>query len=287
MRDIDSFLVPLYDELAQLSEGVDDALDPSSEEFFVLRAYLILLFGDIPAVSKLLMMKGHNGHCPCRYCEIRGVRVPGEKVNYFPLHREEGTHDTCPPRCRRHRRFIKQAKRIIAAETVVESNRLSRKYGIKGLPGLFLLGSVRFPASFPFDFVHLIFENLVPNLIWHYTGDFKGLDVGAESYQLPKQVWEGITDSAAQSGDTTPSEFGARMPNISTERSNMTAETWSTWITYLGPILLRGQFSKPIYYEHFSKLSRLVRLCMSYEMRRSDVELIRNGFIEWVQEYEK
>ena len=61
------------------------------------------------------------------------------------------------------------------AETVVESDRLSRKYGIKGLPGLFLLGSVKFPASFPFDFMHLIFENLVPNLIRHYTGDFKGL----------------------------------------------------------------------------------------------------------------
>lgn len=67
----------------------------------------------------------------------------------------------------------------------------------------------------------------------------------------------------------------------------MTAETWSFWIIYLGPILLRDRFEKPIYYEHFLKLSRLVRLCMSYEMRRSDIELIRNGFIEWVQEYEQ
>jgi hypothetical protein len=77
------------------------------------------------------------------------------------------------------------------------------------------------------------------------------------------------------------------MPNISTERSNMTAETWSMWITYLGPILLQERFSKPVYYRHFMKLSHLVRLCMSYEMRRSDIELIRNGFVEWVQEYER
>ena len=165
VKDVDSFLVPLYDELAQLSEGVDGALDLSAEEFFILRAYLILLFGDIPAMSKLLMMKGHNGYCPCRYCEIRGVRAPGEKVNYFPLTREEGTDHPHSPRYRHHRRFIKQARRITAAETVTESNRLSRKYGIKGLPGLFLLGSVRFPTSLLFDFMHLIFENLVPNLI--------------------------------------------------------------------------------------------------------------------------
>lgn len=135
--------------------------------------------------------------------------------------------------------------------------------------------------------MHLIFENLVPNLVRHYTGDFKGLGAGSEAYELPKNVWEAIADATAQSGDTTPSEFGARMPNICTERSNMTAETWSIWITYLGPILMQDQFSKPVYYEHFSKLSRLVRLCMSYEMKRSDIELIRNGFIEWVQEYEK
>ena len=266
---------------------MDGALDLSAEEFFVLRAYLILLFGDIPAISKLLMMKGHNGYCPCCYCEIRGVRIPGEKVNYFPLHREDKTLDPRSLRRRHHHRFIEQAARIITAESVTESDRLSRKYGIKGLPRLSLLGSVRLPASSPLDFMHLIFENLVPNLIRHYTGDFKGLNAGAETYELPKNVWEAIADAAAQSGDMIPSEFGARMPNICTERSNMTAETWSTWITYLGPILLQGRFSMPAYYEHFSKLSRLVRLCMSYEMKRSDIELIRNGFIEWVQEYEQ
>ena len=271
----------------RLSEGVDGALDLSAEEFFVLRAYLILLFGDLLAISKLLMMKGHNGHCPCRYCEIRGVRIPGEKANYFPLHREDKTHDPRSLPHRHHRRFIKQAKKIITAETVTESERLSRKYGIKGLPGLFLLGSVRFPASFPFDFMHLIFENLIPNLIRHYTGDFKGLNDGAETYELPKNVWEAIADTAARSGDTIPSKFGARMPNICTERSNMTAKTWSAWITYLGPILMQGRFSKPVYYEHFLKLSHLVHLCMSYEMKRSDIELIWNGFIQWVQDYEK
>jgi len=287
VKDVNSFLIPLYDELVQLSEGVGDTLDLTTKEFFVLRAYLILLFGDIPAISKLMMMKGHNGYCPCRYCEIKGMRNPGEKVNYVPLHREEGACDPHALQYRDHHRFIRHTKEVIMAGTVTESNQLSREYGIKGLPCLFLLGSVSFPTSFPFDFMHLIFENLVPNLIRHYTGDFKGLDSGTESYDLPKSVWDAIGEAAARSGDTIPSDFGARMPNIYTERSSMTAEAWSTWITYLGPILLRGWFSKPVYYEHFVKLSRLVRLCMSYEMKRSDIVLIQDGFIEWVQEYER
>lgn len=135
--------------------------------------------------------------------------------------------------------------------------------------------------------MHLVFENLIPNLIRHYTGDFKGLGAGVESYELPKSTWEAIGDAAVRSGDTIPSDFGARMPNIYTERSSMTAETWSTWIMYLGPILLRGHFSKTTYYDHLAKLSNLVHLCVSYEMSRSDIEAIRTGFIEWVEEYER
>lgn len=215
------------------------------------------------------------------------MRNPGEKVNYVPLHRKEEAYDPHSLRYRQHHRFIRQARKVVMADTVIESNQLARKYGIKGLPGLFLLGSVRFPTSFPFDFMHLIFENLVPNLLQHYTGDFKGLDTGTETYELPKGVWEAIGDAAAWSGDTIPSSFGARMPNIFTERSSMMAETWSFWITYLGPILLRDRFSDVVYYNHFLKLSHIVRLCMSYEMKRSDIHLIRSGFIEWVQEYKK
>ena len=252
----------------------------------MLQAYLILLFGDIPAVSKLLMMKGHNGYYPCHYCKIRGVQIPGEKVNYFPLHCEDDTHSLHSLWCQGHHWFIKQANRIIAAEMVAKYDWLSHKHGIKGLPRLFL-GSVRFPASFPFDFMHLIFKNLVPNLIRHYTRDFKGLNAGTETYELLKNMWEAIMDAGAQSRDTIPSEFGAQMPNICTERSNMTAKTWSTWIMHLRPIIMQGQFLKPVYYKHFLKLLCLVCLCMLYEMKQSDIELIRNGFIKWVQEYER
>ena len=124
--------------------------------------------------------------------------------------------------------------------------------------------------------------------VWRTNrNNFKGLDTGTESYELPKSVWEAIGDTAAWSGDTIPLEFGARMPNIYMERSSMTAETWSIWIMYLGPILLQDRFLKPAYYEHFMKLLRLVHLCMSYEMRQSDIKLIQNGFIEWVREYKQ
>ena len=55
-KDMDSFLYPLVQELLKLSVGVQ-AFDVVEKEIFTLRAYLITIFGDIPAVSMLLRMK--------------------------------------------------------------------------------------------------------------------------------------------------------------------------------------------------------------------------------------
>jgi len=43
--------------------------------------------GDVPAVSMLMRMCGHNGFSPCRVCKITGVRIPNSRVttHYVPL----------------------------------------------------------------------------------------------------------------------------------------------------------------------------------------------------------
>ena len=58
--DVDSFQWPAISELNQLQLGVR-AYDDLSWELFLLHAYLILIFSDIPAISMLMNMKGHNG----------------------------------------------------------------------------------------------------------------------------------------------------------------------------------------------------------------------------------
>ena len=160
-------------------------------------------------------------------------------------------------------------------------------YGIKGVPLLSLAGTLDLPRSFPLDFMHLIFENLVPNLVAHYTGTFKGLDDGAEEYTIPPHIWSEICKIGSASGDTIPSQFGARMPNIETERSHMTAEAWCFWTVHIAPIILRDRFKKPRYYSHFMKLVHLIQLCLAYEMKVDDINEIRTGFQEWVVEYER
>jgi hypothetical protein len=287
VKDLDSFLHPLYRELANLAKGIT-SLDLRSRELFLLRVFIILLFGDMPAVAKAMRMKGHNGFCPCRFCEIRGVRYPAGCVYYVPLARFDGDVPWDPKALpnRTHKRFLDQAEEVIMARTNAEEDRLSMEYGIKGVPLLSLLGSLTLPLSFPFDFMHLIFENLVPNLVAHYTGTFKGLDAGTEDYILPGPVWSDICRIGSASGDTIPSQFGARMPNLEKERSYMTAEAWSFWVMFIAPIVLRNRFQKPRYYTHFMKLVQLIHLCLAYDMKANDIDTIRVGFQEWVVEYE-
>ena len=152
VKNLDSYLTPLYKELTRLARG-ERTLDPWAEEFFWLHIFLILAFGDYPALAKLMHMKGHNGLCPCRFCEIHGLRPQGSKVHYVPLFRPDGAVSPADLPMRSHPTFIKQANGVLAAATITEANELAKEHGIKGFSVLSSLGSLDFPLSFPFDFV--------------------------------------------------------------------------------------------------------------------------------------
>jgi hypothetical protein len=293
--DLDSFLWPLLRELLRLATGVR-AFDSLTSKLFSLRAYLILVFGDIPAMSMIMRMKGHNGLSPCRMCEITGLRVPGTSAttHYVPLDRTNYPHthaeatrvyDAEHLPLRNHDTLLAQANEVQTA--ISNADALAKKYGIKGIPLLSYLPSLSFPSSFPYDFMHLIWENLIKNLILHWTGKFKGLDDGAESYQLPNAIWEAIGKSTAASGSTIPSAYGSRVPNIATNSSYCSAEMWSFWTLYLGPVLLRRRFQHQKYYKHFVRLVRLLNICLQFEITDDEIEEIRSGFIQWVKDYER
>lgn len=296
--DSDSFIWPFVQEMFRLAKGVP-AFDIMSSRLFSLHAWLILVFGDIPAISIIMQMKGHNGLSPCRMCEILGLRIPGARAttHYVPLDRTRHPHicanasaiQTYDAAClplRDHHMFMVQGREVQSADSTSSADKLAKKYGIKGVPLLSHLPSLSFPTSFPYDFMHLIWENLIKNLVLLWTGEFKGLDDGRESYEVSKAIWEAIGESTAASGSTIPSTYGSRVPNISTSSSQCSAEMWSFWTLYLGPVLLRRRFENK-YYQHFIRLVRLLTICLQFEITDTEIEKIRTGFIHWVQEYEK
>ena len=63
------------------------AYDALLHELFLLWAHLILIGGDIPAISMVMRMKGHNGLSPCWMCKIKGLCIPNSHAttHYVPL----------------------------------------------------------------------------------------------------------------------------------------------------------------------------------------------------------
>lgn len=303
-KDMDSFLWPAVEELLRLAVGVR-AFDSIESALFSLHAYLITGSGDIPAISMLMKIKGHNGYSPCRACKITGVLEPKKPTQtrqpttyYIPLDRRQHpsvqisgeairVYDPANLPLRTHSEMLAQAREVQSAPTGESSKTLSRLYGINGLPLLSYLSSLSFPGSFPYDFMHIVWENLIPNLISLWTGNFKGLDEGCEAYGLNNTVWKAIGKATAESGSTLPSSFCARPPNIEADRSPCTADSWSFWALYLGPVLLHRKFRKRKYYDHFVDLIKLLHICLQFELSKDDIHTLRVGFQNWVLKYEE
>jgi hypothetical protein len=288
--DLDSFLWPVVQELLQLEIGVS-AFDVLSQKIFTLHAYLIVVFGDIPAVSMIMRMKGHNAISPCRICEIRGIRKPGSNTHYVPLDRSSfpGSQDSYDPSAlplRNHATFLEQAEMVQSAPTSKDFDRLSTKFGIKGVPLLSALSSLSLPTSFPYDFMHLIWSNLIPNLILLWTGNFKDLNHDGQDYVIMRAVWNAIGEATFQAGGTIPAAFGSRVPNIALEKAHMIAETYSIWTLYLAPVLLKGRFLNERYYNHFMKLVRLLTHCIDLEITQEEIDDLDQNFQKWVRDYE-
>jgi hypothetical protein len=298
-KDFDSYAWPVFEEFMRLQHGVK-AFDTLADEFFLLRAYLLLIFGDIPAMSMVMRMTGHNGFSPCRMCKILGVRTPNSENNTYYVPLDRSFHPTVTESdsaiavynpadlpLRTEAEILRQAKEVRDASSKTQKGRLSKAYGIKGLSVFSNLKSLCFPLSFPYDFMHLIWENLIPNLILLWTGGFKGIDEGAGEYQFSSNVWEAIGEATAAAGSTIPSVFGVRPPNPAKNKSSYSAEAWSFWALYIGPILLRRRFRNQRYYKHFIELVKLLQICLQFEITTEEIQTIRDGFINWVEDYEK
>jgi hypothetical protein len=298
-KDYDSYLWPVFEEFMRMQHGVR-AFDVLTNEIFLLRAYLLLVFGDIPAMSMVMRMTGHNGFSPCRMCKILGVQIPdsNNRVYYVPLDRslhptvtesesETAIYDAAKLPLRTEEDMLRQAREVQNVPNKTQKSRLSRTYGIQGVSILSNLKSLSFPLGFPYDFMHLIWENLIPNLILLWTGQFKDIDEGSGEYQLQPKVWESIGAATAAAGSTIPSVFGARPPNPATHKFSYSAEHWSFWSLYLGPVLLRRRFRNQRYYKHFVELVKLLQICLQFEITTNEVQTVRDGFIKWVEDYER
>ena len=108
--------------------------------------------------------------------------------------------------------------------------------------------------------MHLIWENLISNLVLFWTGNFKDLNHQGRGYVIETHIWMEIGAATEACHATIPAAFGASISNIAVKGSVMTAEMWANWTLHIAPVVLRGRFKKDKYYKHFLKLVKLLKL---------------------------
>ena len=179
---------------------------------------------------------------------------------------------------------MNQAHDVEMAPNNATHEQLTKEHGIKGIPVLSSLSSSSFPSSFPFDFMHLIWENLIPNFIEFWTGKFKDFDHQDKGYFIEPHVWNEIGAATAACKAKIPAAFGAPVPNIAAKQSPISAEMYTLFIA---PIVLHGRFKSVQYYRHFMQLVELLNKCLAFEILEAMLNQIDKGFQLWVEEYEK
>ncbi|KAH6897835.1 hypothetical protein BKA70DRAFT_1031463, partial [Coprinopsis sp. MPI-PUGE-AT-0042] len=290
-----SFLAPLNGEIVKLGHGVK-AHNTLEEKDFQLHAYQIFELGDILALEKNLGIKGHNSPCPCRGCRLKGVRNAegGEKVYYLPLDLPTGfppvdniPRDPLNLPMRKHQDFQEALDQIEAAPNKAQKEVIAKSTGIKQKATFGQVASIDFARSCPWDWMHLLLENIIPNLISLWTGKFKGLDTGTEDYEIAPAVWEQIGEETADAVKTIPSVFVRELKNIAKDRQYFTAEAYCFWFVYLAPILLKKRFKHGKYYHHMCSLVEIMKMSLRYSITAAELDDLEAKIVVWVKKYER
>jgi hypothetical protein len=87
-KDLNLFLIPLLEELLDLEDGIcSTGLTPEGQDYNLdLHAFVILGFGNIPAVTKLLLAKAHNALTLPRVLPTRCVVPAGKEISLLYPH---------------------------------------------------------------------------------------------------------------------------------------------------------------------------------------------------------
>jgi hypothetical protein len=166
----------VVDELKELATGIEGVYDALTKTQFTLRAHLVLVSGDLPAIAKVMGISGHNSYQHCRFCTIQGVHVGHI---YCPLRTPNGyapdlafNYDPANLSLRNDATYRKVATETLESETFNPYVPSKPPYGVAQYSTLYELDTIDFPRSFPIDVMHLVYENIVPKMFQWWCGEF-------------------------------------------------------------------------------------------------------------------
>lgn len=269
--NIESFIYPLFEEMAMASVGMWtwDAVDSS---YFVLRAYLCGVKGDMLGSAKLSGMAGHSALYGDRFSLVQGARPAkekGAKAQYYPIsppqkerfNPERDVIDLASLPLRGQRHYWQTIKRLESARTKQEHQRIVKETGISRLTICAASPAFLHPSFFPLDPFHLFYENCMVH-IWDLWVTHSSID---EKIHMDAEMASSLGEEIEKAVKTLPSSFSGPIRNPYKKRqSQYKAYEWMALLHwYIIPIAWELQFDKDVL-ENFSQFVDIVEVAMSH-----------------------
>jgi len=141
--------------------------------------------------------------------------------------------------------------------------------------------------GYPHEYMHLLFENIIPMMVCLWKGDFREVDNTDQPYVISEEDWEQIGRLTEDSNRSIPASFCRLIPNIHKDQSLYTAEAYSFWFMHMAPTLLRGRFKEERYYRHAMLLVKIIEKCLMFEMELREINDLEVDIQSWVQKFER
>jgi len=282
--DLVSFLNPLVEELNFLARGISGVRAFGSPNSVTLRANVVQITGDTPAIEKLLNFSGHNDFSLGRNREYHGYyHAPSKQTFFHPTDPTDPSAvrfyvDNCTVPRRTADSISRDASVVEEAKSTGRSlayqHALSKKSGVKGHSLLFAPSEamrrmyphlVHFwsiiPAAAPYNIMHLLLQNVAPHPWRLFAGLVPVAGEAEEDYVMPKACVAIIGREIACARRTVPRARARALRNNYLHHRSYKAADWMYWLHSSAEVLLVGR-NPEFSYDIFMSLCRACRLLM-------------------------
>ena len=268
--NIESFMRPLFEELAVLGTGIWiwDALDSS---YFIFRAHVIMVLGDMLGSAKMNGMSGHTAIFGDRFSLVQAAKASlksGSKAQYYPLAPPQSdkynptrpeTYDLSNLPIRDQATYWKILEKLSAPNIKkADIAKISKETGVSRIPLVAALPGFLHPSFFPVDPFHLFYENCMP-FIWDlWTGSKEDDPIHIDTEKIAK-----FGELVSTAMKTLPPIFCGTIRNTHLKRqSQYKAYEWMALLHwYILPIGLELEFDFSLL-RNFSLFAEAVDVAM-------------------------
>jgi hypothetical protein len=294
--DIESFLYPMFQNMAMASEGIWiwDAVDSS---YFILRAYICMILGDMLGSAKLSGMAGHSAIFGDCFSLVQGACSKisrGAKAQYYPMSSPDNdakqynpnrpTYDlnNLPMRTESH--YWSTIKRLSEATTKKTVDDIVKTTGISHLPLCAASLAFSHPNFFPPDPFHLIYENCMA-----FIFDVWVKSLPPDGFYISEDKLREFGLLVSQAMFTLPPSFcGPICDPFLKRHSQYKIYEWMALLHwYIIPIGIELGFNS-IVLQNFSHFVQAMEFSMTLLPRsESDLDGLRKTIVNFLKGYEK